>query len=684
MIGLGNSSDQPVHANLILSTGDSQTVDVAPFGTEIVRLRSNTLGPASTDRVEAVSINYTGPEGSLIPTGYTASDNGKFASMIRFYDTQHVVQQNLFANNLRLKDATPHMVLQNVSADFITASPMFLPPSGDSNQAIKLGAVRLAPSETTEVKLSPLLEAASNRSDLDSVSVQVTNSGGVGSLIGALYSINDQTGVTYDVPLRDSGPPRASTGGYPIRLDGDYTTVITITNTTDKPGDFTMQINYDGGPYVIGMILIAPGATKTFDIRKIRDDQKPDVNGHPLPRGLQVAQAKWSIRHNVRLNGRSEVVSLKDGVSSSYSCSLCCPNSFGGAHLDPQDPTIWTGDTQTLTIMEMDQNGYYCGGNTGWFPYYGGDQYWWSEDDYTASVYYGEVTGQNPGTTTINVEITACTWTWDDIDESCSEDESPTDTYTNINVADFSISGAQTVKDGDSASFSVSVSNATASSYSWSFTSPSGAGNAPNVTFSAQSSQSTNTDAHWFANPDRDCPVTSFDATYTIKCRVTLSNGKHKDKQTSLTVNAYWNPAGDTAAPVISGGPTIGFDTSQNLWVVVNSGTLARSAPTITVYVPSASQFYYKAAEHENRHSYQWTSGLLSDLLLISDLMTQLSPLTDATQSGLTTKINNAAQSWYNNQASIANSRHNAAERDAYSVSDPIAPQYLYQNCGRY
>jgi len=50
----------------------------------------------------------------------------------------------------------------------------------------------------------------------------------------------------------------------------------------------------------------------------------------------------------------------------------------------------------------------------------------------------------------------------------------------------------------------------------------------------------------------------------------------------------------------------------------------------------------------------------------------------------LMTKINNASLTWFNGQESIYNSRLPAAEKDAYNVSDPIAPQYLYQNCGRY
>jgi hypothetical protein len=154
--------------------------------------------------------------------------------------------------------------------------------------------------------------------------------------------------------------------------------------------------------------------------------------------------------------------------------------------------------------------------------------------------------------------------------------------------------------------------------------------------------------------------------------------------KTTLTVNAFWSPVGDTPSPTIIGGPTIAFNTASNLWVVVNSGSLTRGTPSATINIPSSSQFYNKTLTHENRHVTQWSSGMLSDLLLVSSLMTQLSPLTDATQAGLMTKINNASISWFDGQETIYNSRLTAAEKDAYNVSDPIAPQYLYQNCGRY
>ncbi|MGZ8845724.1 MAG: hypothetical protein ACXW3C_04605, partial [Pyrinomonadaceae bacterium] len=99
VIALGNSSSETVHGNLIFGNGESETVDIRPFATEIVRSRARGLSLSSSERsrAESVHINYTGPAGSLIPAGFIGSAKEKFTSTIRFYNPPNVVQPNLYA-----------------------------------------------------------------------------------------------------------------------------------------------------------------------------------------------------------------------------------------------------------------------------------------------------------------------------------------------------------------------------------------------------------------------------------------------------------------------------------------------------------------------------------------------------------------------------------------------------------
>jgi hypothetical protein len=241
------------------------------------------------------------------------------------------------------------------------------------------------------------------------------------------------------------------------------------------------------------------------------------------------------------------------------------------------------------------------------------------------------------------------------------------------------ITPAQTVNDGETANFRVTVSGDTANAYQWAFTALRGAGNNPRVDFSAPTSDSTAvTSAHWFASPNEMCGA-GIVATYTIKCTVTLSSGKRKTKQTELRVSAAFNgEPGSTEGVYIAGGPTYGFDTSRNLWVVVNKGTMTRSPAVAHVNIPNTSQFYDKAVAHENQHVANYnTGGVLGDLWTVDGLFSLLAPLTDSTQQGLLNKVNQTVQNWDINQKAIFASRRRADEQAAYAASDPVGPQYL-------
>ena len=312
VIALGNSSNSQIRTTARFSDGDTQEMDIAPFATRYIR-RNNSNNSASK---QSVKLTTNGAAGSLKAVGYVTSSsnssNSSFASSIRFYDTLGAVQPKLFANNFRVKNSESHLLLKNTTASSITAQARFHPTDGNGEPII-LPPVTLNAGEIIEVNLQPLQSAAANRSDLDSVSVYIDNNGAAGNLIGALSVRNQTTGVVYDVPLRDSGVIRNSTGAYPWRLDDDYKTVVSVTNVGNEATQFIVAIHYDGGRYMLAIRELAAGQTAVYDIKKIRDEQIPNQNGNVIPMNVTSGQFRWSIAKTspseARLIGRSEVVS---------------------------------------------------------------------------------------------------------------------------------------------------------------------------------------------------------------------------------------------------------------------------------------------------------------------------------------------------------------------------------------
>jgi len=198
-IGIGNLGSNAVTAKLQFSNGDYQEIKVPSFGTEIVRRHRG----QSADDAEGLRITAADGSGDLIPTGVVTGSH--LRSSIRFYDTKNVAQPNLYATNFRLHHVSSKIVLRNPSDQSLIATPRLRSVKGSPNDFIDSSVISLSAGEIKSVDLDSISRAAHRRSDFDTVSIEVMNSGGNGSLIAALNGVDETTGMAYDVPLRDSG-----------------------------------------------------------------------------------------------------------------------------------------------------------------------------------------------------------------------------------------------------------------------------------------------------------------------------------------------------------------------------------------------------------------------------------------------------------------------------------------------
>ncbi len=73
---------------------------------------------------------------------------------------------------------------------------------------------------------------------------------------------------------------------------------------------------------------LAAGETAVFDLQKIRDRQMKDYANRALPASASIGQFRWAVRGvtdgKIVLIGRAEMVSLAEGISTSYSCPMDC------------------------------------------------------------------------------------------------------------------------------------------------------------------------------------------------------------------------------------------------------------------------------------------------------------------------------------------------------------------------
>jgi hypothetical protein len=153
---------------------------------------------------------------------------------------------------------------------------------------------------------------------------------------------------------------------------------------------------------------------------------------------------------------------------------------------------------------------------------------------------------------------------------------------------------------------------------------------------------------------------------------------------TTLTVNFIWFTLARTGEADVTGVPAMAGD-AQGVWHITGIGNMVRVLPIPNVLVTPTSQFFNKVLQHEQVHVNQWQpGGLVGDLYIPADLLSQVSGFTGTSQIDLTNKYNTALQNYRAAEDVIFGMRNKQLEHQAYLTSDPIPPQFMVQNCDRF
>lgn len=420
-LALSNTSDSAVTATARADgqrprRGGSIRVGLAPHETRLLNVQEDLFGNGSgaMSRLGGISVEHNGPAGAVLARSFAQESDSGYSLAVQFTDPQGAKSSAYQGAGLRLGAAggetlMPVVVAYNAGAEETIVTGRMPYATSDGNTAeVPLPEVRLSPGESREVDVASTARAAGVPMDVSAAGLEFEYSTGPGSVQMTALSVGVSGNQVFRVPMWDVPAQRSGTGGYPWRIEGNSSTIVYLKNTTDRPQDYTFQISYEGGVYVLGMRTIGPRQTVSVDVRALRDQQAPDINGATIPLTAERGQIVWSVRGPdlLAMLGRSEQVDVVKGVSSNYACMYCCGNSFYAASISPTSPAATgVGATVQFTAYETDTNCY--GGQLA--PYqYSGPITWNSHDTTAATINpSGLATGVAAGSTGIDATWTA-------------------------------------------------------------------------------------------------------------------------------------------------------------------------------------------------------------------------------------------------------------------------------------
>lgn len=363
-----------------------------------------------------VSISHSGTPGAVLARMFVSEESTGFSTIVNFIDPQATASSKWNGSGYRIgkiagEDLTPILVARNVGSEPSVVSGR-LSYTNDAGEVVfvNVPAVKVAASATKLIDVKDAIKQSNIPANITDTGFEFEYSTPKGTVVMTALSVSRSGNQVFQVPLFDPNKMGSSAGGYPWKATGDYKTILYIKNETDQPQKYTASLLYEGGDYTLGIKDIKPHQLVAIDFRALRDNQTADINGHIIPLNVERGQIGWSSKGktNRALSGRSHQSSISEGVSSTYDCRNCCPNSIYAGWITPGEVRNEIGDIANFTANQQDMN---CYGQR-YPPQYADIVYWESADPSIASTYYynGQTTSLDVGDTIVQASWTADSW----------------------------------------------------------------------------------------------------------------------------------------------------------------------------------------------------------------------------------------------------------------------------------
>ena len=292
---------------------------------------------------------------------------------------------------------TPYAVLRNGDSKPLDVQPALYYLQGMATVTLSVQRFTLLAHQTTSLDVYSLLEAAGVKTYSGTIHLEFSYQGDPGALIIAAGSVDQSGTYVFDVAAKGINQDRGKRISY-WENGGGTDTMITLWNPESSPQSLLVSLYFHGGTYRVPVQLNAKG-TYMFNISELAMAQKPDQDGHILPRDAKIGSALVTDAKN-RLNRVTIVVTAGAFNVQTATCGEQCSGCDDVQDLEIYGPSVPIGDTGQWNAD--------CTWPDGSVTDCTGDVYWSSYNTSVATFSdnaYGEVFGIAPGAANIEVEL---------------------------------------------------------------------------------------------------------------------------------------------------------------------------------------------------------------------------------------------------------------------------------------
>lgn len=407
---LSNTTDTPVTATVeVDGTAPKQqqpaTIQLNPHQTRVLDIMRDLIGRqnGTLHKTGGISIAHNGAPGAIMARMLISQKSTGYSSVVNFVDPTNQRSSKLNGGGLRLGsingDELEQIVVARNVGDEQTIVRGRIPYTDENNDVafVTIPEIQLNPNEVETLNLKQAVREANIPSGVTFAGLDLEYTTAPGSVVMNALSVSESGQQVFQVPLLDPEKMPSSAGGFPWKADGDYTTVVFIKNESNAPKKYIAKLTYDGGGYVQSARELKPGQTVAVDFKQLRDDQTPDSMGRQIPLNIERGQASWTMMgaDNNTVSGRSEQVNIRRGVSSTYACYNCCPDSiYSDGTPTPFSVETEIGYRQYYGFQAVTRN---CYGYES--PLFTGEGYNWSSSNYSIAniQYHGLATAMDEG-----------------------------------------------------------------------------------------------------------------------------------------------------------------------------------------------------------------------------------------------------------------------------------------------